>query len=43
LRTMAAFCRFWRITPAEYRALRFDEVDALATWMNEEIRRQRRR
>jgi len=38
---MAAFCRYWRMTPAEYRALTLEEFGALAEFMVDDLRRQK--
>lgn len=37
LEIMAAFCRFWNITPAEYKALTVEELNAMTEYANDEI------
>lgn len=32
---MVRFCHFWRVTPEEYRRLRWDEFKAMVDYMNE--------
>jgi hypothetical protein len=39
---MAAFCRFWRVTPADYWALTIAETRALTDFANEEIAARRK-
>lgn len=39
---MAAFCRFWGTTPAEYWALTIDEANAMTEYANDEISERKR-
>lgn len=39
---MASFCRFWRMTPAEYHALTLEELEAMTKFANDEIEQHKR-
>lgn len=42
LKAMAAFCKYWGMTPAEYKALTVEELNALTEFANNEIRERNR-
>ena len=42
LGTMAAFCHYWRLTPAEYKVLRYDEIYAMFEFMRKRLQAQQR-
>lgn len=35
---MASFCRFWGMTPSEYKALTVEELNAMTEFANDEIK-----
>lgn len=39
---MAAFCRFWNVTPAEYKALTLEELEAMTEYANKEINERKK-
>lgn len=39
---MAIFCRWWRMTPEEYRRLRWDEYQAMTKLMRDVAEQERK-
>ena len=42
LELMASFCRFWTMTPAEYKQLTVEELEAMTRFANDEINQRKR-
>lgn len=42
LELMAAFCKYWGMTPGEYARLTVEELDAMTKFANDDIKQRQR-